>query len=165
MNTQNLHSSAKAFPTGHQAKISRGIYIRPILFALACMMIMPLGRESGLGPVFGFFLLIFIFPCFLARCWVQRKAHRYTVNESGLRISIRMWALLKSYNGFLSHKKIESVSVEQGLLGRLFRYGHIVITASGGASTTLKYVSSPNDFAQRFEIFSQSLDQLPGTTG
>jgi uncharacterized membrane protein YdbT with pleckstrin-like domain len=39
--------------------------------------------------------------------------------------------------------KVETVAVNQGLLGRLFGYGEIVVTGTGGTKETFKGISAP----------------------
>ena len=42
--------------------------------------------------------------------------------------------------------KVEAIAVEQSLLGRLFDYGNIVITGSGGTKEPFAYIQSPLAF-------------------
>lgn len=42
--------------------------------------------------------------------------------------------------------KIEAIAVEQSLLGRIFDYGNIVITGSGGTKESFAYIQSPLAF-------------------
>lgn len=39
--------------------------------------------------------------------------------------------------------KLEAIAVDQSILGRLFRYGNIVITGSGGTKEPFKTISDP----------------------
>lgn len=39
--------------------------------------------------------------------------------------------------------KVEAIAVEQSLLGRIFNYGNIVITGSGGTKEPFAYIQSP----------------------
>ena len=42
--------------------------------------------------------------------------------------------------------KIESIHVQQGLLGRKFNYGNIVVTGTGGSREVLAEIEKPFDF-------------------
>lgn len=57
---------------------------------------------------------------------------------------------------FLS--KVESVSVVTPLLGRLFGYGTVVITGSGGAAESFRWIENPQEIRNRIqqEISRQS---------
>lgn len=55
--------------------------------------------------------------------------------------------------GFISRKtvdynltSIESVDVEQSVLGRIFNFGNLVIVGSGGSEYTVKGIKQPNEF-------------------
>ncbi|MCP5245676.1 MAG: PH domain-containing protein [Burkholderiales bacterium] len=58
-----------------------------------------------------------------------------------------------SKTGFISrktvefnHNKIESINVEQGILGRIFNYGSVVINGTGGVKTPVKNIAKPLKF-------------------
>lgn len=53
--------------------------------------------------------------------------------------------------------KVESVSVKQGLLGRMFGYGDVIISGSGGNNAVMKGVKDPLVFrAQAQEAFEHA---------
>ena len=39
--------------------------------------------------------------------------------------------------------KIETVEVKQGIIGRIFGYGNVIVTGTGRSSVVLNYVSNP----------------------
>jgi hypothetical protein len=47
--------------------------------------------------------------------------------------------------------KIESVSVDQGLMGRMFDYGTIVVRGTGGTAEPFKTVRSPLEFRRQVQ--------------
>lgn len=47
--------------------------------------------------------------------------------------------------------KIESVNVDQSILGRILNYGSITIIGTGGTRETFHGISSPMVFRQRFQ--------------
>jgi uncharacterized membrane protein YdbT with pleckstrin-like domain len=63
--------------------------------------------------------------------------------------------------GFLSRKtvemninKVESVNVDQGLLGRLLGYGTIKIIGTGGSKETFDKIMNPLEFRKKFQEIS-----------
>jgi len=46
----------------------------------------------------------------------------------------------------LQHSKVESLQVNQTILGRLFDYGSVVITGSGGTHAPIPYIAHPLAF-------------------
>jgi uncharacterized membrane protein YdbT with pleckstrin-like domain len=48
-------------------------------------------------------------------------------------------------------QKIESVQVRQGLFGRIFNYGTLIITGTGSSHAPLFAIDDPVGFRRRFE--------------
>ncbi len=49
----------------------------------------------------------------------------------------------------LSHGKVEGVAVQQGVLGRLFGFGTVVVSGAGGGRIAVGRVRGPHDFRRR----------------
>ena len=47
--------------------------------------------------------------------------------------------------------KIESISVDQGVLGRILGYGTITVIGTGGTKEELCYMSNPLEFRKKFQ--------------
>lgn len=61
----------------------------------------------------------------------------------------------KTIELFLS--KIESIGVEQGLLGRMLGYGTIVVRGTGGTAEPFKKVHSPLEFRRQVQQHSENI--------
>lgn len=48
--------------------------------------------------------------------------------------------------------KIESVSVDQTILGRILRYGTITVIGTGGTREPFTYISHPLEFRRQFQF-------------
>ena len=46
----------------------------------------------------------------------------------------------------LNHSKVESINVHQGIFGRIFDFGTLVINGTGGGKTPIPSIDSPLDF-------------------
>jgi uncharacterized membrane protein YdbT with pleckstrin-like domain len=60
--------------------------------------------------------------------------------------------------GFLSRKsyeilltKIESIGIEEGILGRLLGYGSVVVRGTGGTPETFHKISHPSEFRRHVQ--------------
>lgn len=49
----------------------------------------------------------------------------------------------------LNLKKVESLSVEQGIMGRIFDFGNIIIGGTGGKKSPIKYITAPLEFRKK----------------
>lgn len=54
----------------------------------------------------------------------------------------------------MNHSKIESVNVEQGVLGRLLGYGTIRVVGSGGTKEAFSKIQNPLVFRKKFQEMS-----------
>jgi len=54
----------------------------------------------------------------------------------------------------MNHSKIESVNVDQGILGRILGYGTIRIVGSGGTKEVFPNISNPLKFRKKFQEMS-----------
>jgi uncharacterized membrane protein YdbT with pleckstrin-like domain len=54
----------------------------------------------------------------------------------------------------MNHTKIESVNVDQGILGRILGYGTIRIVGSGGTKEVFPRIKSPLEFRKKFQEMS-----------
>jgi len=46
--------------------------------------------------------------------------------------------------------KVDSINVEQPLLGRIFGYGTVIVRTSGGNADGFNYVAMPQEFRKKF---------------
>ena len=54
----------------------------------------------------------------------------------------------------MNHSKIESVNIDQGIIGRILGYGSIVIVGSGGTRAIIPNIHKPLEFRQKFQEFT-----------
>jgi uncharacterized membrane protein YdbT with pleckstrin-like domain len=58
--------------------------------------------------------------------------------------------------------KVESIRVKQGLLGRLFNYGDLVITGSGATHAPIPNIKYPLEFRRAFDAATEHWSQEQG---
>lgn len=54
----------------------------------------------------------------------------------------------------MNHSKIESINVDQGILGRILGYGSISIVGSGGTREVFPNIKNPLEFRKKFQEMS-----------
>jgi len=89
----------------------------------------------------GFFLLVGII-------WFINALIRYLTSEFAItnkRIIIKV-GLIKRITLEMNREKIESIGVDQGILGRIFNYGTIVISGTGSTKQIFKAIINPIQF-------------------
>jgi uncharacterized membrane protein YdbT with pleckstrin-like domain len=64
---------------------------------------------------------------------------------------IAKFGLLKRQTIEMNLSKIESIRVEQGLLGRMLDFGDIVVVGTGGSREPIPRISHPLEFRRRYD--------------
>jgi uncharacterized membrane protein YdbT with pleckstrin-like domain len=92
----------------------------------------------------------------LALLWGLVKYIDYASSEFAVtnkRVIIKVGVLRRRTVEMLN-TKVEAVSVNQGLLGRILGYGNIVVTGTGGTNEAFNGISSPLEFRRAVQAHS-----------
>lgn len=119
-----------------QAKTHWFIYAGPIFWLVLSLSLM---RTL---PVLAAILLIFsIYQIF--RAWLYSYSTELAVTSKRV---ISKFGFIRRNTIELRNEKVESLHVKQGIFGRIFDFGSIVITGSGGTNAPIPYIASPLKF-------------------
>lgn len=123
-----------------QAKTHWFIYLGAIFWLLlggVLSLLLPLPFS-----ILGYALLaggLFLF----LKAWVYVASTELAVTSSRV---IAKFGFIRRDTVELQHSKVESLQVNQSILGRVFDYGSVVITGSGGTNAPIPYISAPLKF-------------------
>ncbi len=98
-------------------------------------------------------LLILVGP------WLKRRTSEFAVTNKRVVVKLGVFST-RSLELLLP--KVEAITVEQTLAGRLFRYGEIIVTGSGGTNERFQGIQAPLAFRQAVQAAS---DSGPATAG
>lgn len=124
----------------HRTRLSRVVFVGPsILLAVGVLVLIPAmdGMPGGYGIA-----ALFLVPGLivgLAR-YIAFATSEFAVTNRRVIVKV---GLLRRRTLELQLGKLEAIAVDQSILGRLFRYGNIVITGSGGTKEPFKTISDP----------------------
>jgi len=107
------------------------------------------GGSTGVGLLTGGFGALVI-----ALAVMFRNATEMAVTSKRVIVKV---GLLRRETIELFLPRVESVRVEQGLLGRLLGYGEIVVRGTGGTAEPFKNVRSPMEFRRQVQQQSEEL--------
>ena len=79
----------------------------------------------------------------LTKSFFKRKSIEVAVTSKRV---IYKTGLVRRNTIELNHSKVESFSVEQTILGRIFDYGTLIINGTGGGKTTIPGLDDPLEF-------------------
>jgi len=88
------------------------------------------------------FITLFIYPLCIKRTSEFVITNKRVIIKTGI-IARRIFEM--------NIHKVESLDVNQSILGRLLNYGEIRIIGTGGTKETYKFISNPIKFRKRFQ--------------
>lgn len=121
------------------------LFIKPALVLLAGAILMVLLRQVQDPPwlwIFGATVslvgLVWVFVHY-----VEVMTSEFAVTTSRLIFKV---GLISRYTTELLLAKVESIGVQQGLIGRVLNYGDLTVTGTGGAREVFRRVRDPIGF-------------------
>lgn len=118
------------------AKTHWFIYVGPAFWLVLSLILM------AAVPPLGAILLILSIVLFI-RAWLYRLSTELAVTSKRV---IAKFGFIRRNTVELRHDKVESLHVKQGIIGRIFDFGSIVVTGSGGTNAPIPYISNPLQF-------------------
>jgi len=80
--------------------------------------------------------------------WIELRTSEFAVTSMRLIFKV---GLVARYTTELLLAKVESISVTQGLLGRMLNYGDLIVTGTGGAREVFARVHDPVGFRNQVQ--------------
>jgi uncharacterized membrane protein YdbT with pleckstrin-like domain len=148
----------------HTASLHWVLYVRGFLFcllALVLLVIRPVPDPPGLpywAATIGMWLSLAVGVVLLAQAWFEAWITEIAVTDR--RVVYKrgfIWRDTKE----IQMDKVETVEVEQSMLGRLLDYGDVIVTGSGSTWSPLKNVGRPLEL--RNAITGRSQPRSDGT--
>ena len=127
----------------YHTTVSWTIYTPAILLAILAIASLAAGAGVPSLTFVGWFAAaVFALAAFVAwvRAWFRRWTTEIAVTDR--RIILKR-GLIRRHTVEMNMTKVESVDVDQTLIGRLFNYGNVSIRGTGSSFETLKTIDSP----------------------
>jgi len=127
----------------YRTRLHWKIFVMPVLIAVAmlALSIWALSadrRVLALPPIAIALIVLFV-------AWIRRRSSEFAVTNK--RVIIKLGVMTtRSMELLLS--KIEGITVSQSVAGRMFGFGEIIVTGSGGTQEPFDNIQSPLDFRQ-----------------
>ncbi len=132
---QNLTKSEEVIKT---AGLHWFIYMKGLVLFLLGVIFMSSPDNAAIGT---FFLLIGLIS--LIAAFISVKTTELAITNKRV---IAKFGLISRQTVELNLNKIEGLDVNQGIFGRIFNFGNIVIGGTGGKKSPIKYISKPLEF-------------------
>ena len=125
------------------------IYINTILLLFICIILagaaIATSDNQGISLALGIAAVIFALLALSAglRAFIRRSTTELAVTDHRV---IYKSGLLSRHTIEMNRDKVESVDVDQSLLGRIFGYGTVVVRGTGGSLEPIRNIGDPLTF-------------------
>jgi uncharacterized membrane protein YdbT with pleckstrin-like domain len=126
----------------HQGKIHWIVYARPVVLCIIGISLLIKGSEGGSVEALGAAFLFFA-ACTWLTAWIERITTEIAVTS---RRVIVKYGLVWRSTMELNAGKIESVQVNQSVLGRILNFGTVTARGTGSGLEPVRRVDSPLTF-------------------
>ena len=124
----------------YTTRLSWLIFVKPIFFILVVGIILAIAHVPFWIIIC---ILILLALIFLIPTWLLYNFSEFAVTNKRV-ILKRGWLTRTAFEINLTH--MESFMVEQGLFGRMFNYGAVRVTGTGGSKERFSMIASPMSF-------------------
>jgi len=134
----------------YRASLHWIIYTGPVLVGLlALLLLISMAWNQNLAPVASLGGLLLIVAAVLAFSrWVTSRTSEFAVTNK--RVIIKL-GLVRRHALELLLTKVESIGVDQGIVGRIFGYGTIVVIGTGGTREAFQNIAQPLEFRKQVQ--------------
>ena len=127
----------------YRTTVSATIYTPAILLAILALGSLAVGVSSAQWVDVGWVAaLVFAVAAVIAfvRAWFRRWTTEIAVTDRRI---IFKRGLIRRHTVEMNMQKVESVDVDQTLIGRLFNYGNVTVRGVGSTFETLRMIDAP----------------------
>lgn len=124
----------------YRTQLHNIIFLWPGIFFIVSIALFSSGVSGAVG---GMFILLFIFIPSLLGVLITRSTSEFAVTNKRVLIKTG-WIRRTSLE--LLNTKVEGIIVDQGILGRIFNFGTIVVSGVGTTRQPFKNIEKPLEF-------------------
>ncbi len=125
----------------YEGKLHWFIFVPAGVFLFLSLSMLPGISAEGGGILFSIFLIITIVLAINA--FLMKISTELAVTNKRV---IAKFGFIRRKTIELSHNKVESFNVDQGIFGRVFNFGTLGINGTGGQKTPIPKICQPLDF-------------------
>src|SRR5262249_7349964 len=121
------------------------VFVPPIIFGVIGELMIAFS-ESGAPIRLPAEFLLLCAICLLVSALISRESTELAVTSKRL---IAKFGLIRRTTVELNHSQVESFNVSEGILGRIFGFGTLIVHGTGGGKTPIANVEAPLEFRRK----------------
>ena len=129
-----------------RARLHWIVFLKAIVVAVVGLAVLVIQPLVG-GVIVGIGLLMALPP------WLERTTSEFGVTSKRVIIKV---GLIQRRTLELLIRQVEAISVNQSLTGRIFNFGTITLTGTGGVRETFHNIANPLEFRRSIQSLSTS---------
>ncbi|HEX2831861.1 MAG TPA: PH domain-containing protein [Thermoanaerobaculia bacterium] len=134
----------------YRAHLHRLRYVAPLTVAALALIagLVLVFRESGLPWAIACGIVFLASACVALAYFVQSWGSEFAVTNRRVLIKI---GFIRRHTVELLLQKVEGIGVDQTLVGRMFDYGSIIVTGTGGTQERFNSIADPLEFRRQVQ--------------
>lgn len=139
----------------YRAKTSWWIYLLPIVVIFFGFV---MAGASGEDPFVGL-LILFVGLFILIKDFIYCISTELYITQ---KFTIAKYGLIKRDTIEMLNSKVESIRVNQSILGRILNYGDVVVVGTGSSSSPVKFIANPLEFRRQLLYLQENKENVEG---
>src|SRR5512140_1586176 len=134
----------------YRAHLHWAMYVPAIvalLVAIGFGVVAFLNPHAQFTIYFGAFFLLIALVTFVST-WIKRSSSEFAVTNRRVLIKVGIWS---RHTLELLLTKVEGIGVDQTIWGRMFGYGTIIVSGTGGTREQFERIASPLEFRRHVQ--------------
>jgi hypothetical protein len=130
----------------YRTRLHWAVFLPPLVWFIFAICLF-FTRNDAAASVGGLLLVFAVFPLAITS-FIARATSEFAVTNKRVLIKTG-WIRRQSLETLLS--KVEGIRVEQSILGRMWDYGTIVVSGTGGSKEPFRRIASPMQFRREVQ--------------
>jgi uncharacterized membrane protein YdbT with pleckstrin-like domain len=147
----------------YRAHLHKLIFAWPAAFAAIAVVLLGMGLSMGNAILWqvsiGLFVVAAVTTCWI---WLRYATSEFAVTNKRVIMKVG-WIRRRSIETLLS--KVESIGVDQGIMGRMLDFGTISVHGTGGTSEAFPRIGAPLEFRRQVQEVLSRLEESRAGVG
>lgn len=143
----------------YRAKISWWIYAVSVLLIFIGLVAVAVSAIESLDSIGVGVIILIVGLCIFIKNFIYIFSTELYITQ---KFTIAKYGLIKRDTIEMLNSKVESIRVNQSILGRILNYGNIVVVGAGGSSSPIRFIAEPLEFRRQLLYVQENNEKNKG---